>query len=78
MDPNAPKPDPNETRGPEVLAAVITFPALGLLMVMLRLYTRFRIIHNPSWDDLCIVIGVVCLKIALSELNVLNPNPINR
>lgn len=43
----------------KVLAVIITFPTLALIIVSLRMYTRFEVVHNPSWEDFMIVLALV-------------------
>lgn len=50
----------SENKGPEVLAIIIVFPILASITVFLRLYTRFKIVNNPSWDDFSIFLALVC------------------
>ena len=52
----------------QVLAIVITFPTLALATVILRLYTRFFIIKNPSREDACIAIAMVCFHLTSENL----------
>jgi hypothetical protein len=49
-----------DSQGPQVLAIVIIFPVVAIITVMLRLYTRFKIIANAAVDDFCIIIAMVC------------------
>jgi hypothetical protein len=49
----------NANKGPQVLAIIITFPCLAVLVVFLRLYTRFRIVNNPSYEDFAILLALV-------------------
>lgn len=58
----------NANRGPRVLAIIITFPCLALLIVCLRLYTRFKIVNNPSYEDFSIILALVssCLVLPAS------------
>lgn len=49
----------NANKGPQVLAIIITFPCLALVVVSLRLYTRFRIVSNPSYEEFAILVAVV-------------------
>jgi hypothetical protein len=46
-------------KGPQILAIIIVFPCLALLVVALRLYTRFVVVRNPSYEDLTIVLALV-------------------
>jgi hypothetical protein len=49
----------NANKGPQVLAIIIIFPCLALIVVSLRLYTRFRIVSNPSYEEFAILIALV-------------------
>ncbi|KAF2184948.1 hypothetical protein K469DRAFT_577795 [Zopfia rhizophila CBS 207.26] len=49
----------NANKGPQVLAIIITFPILATITVFLRLYTRFRIVNNPFYDDFAILLALV-------------------
>ena len=55
--------DLHESKVSQVLGIAITFPALALITVILRLYTRFLVIKNPSYEDIFIVIAMVCFKL---------------
>ena len=55
--------DLHESKVSQVLGITITFPALALITVILRLYTRFLVIKNPSYEDIFIVIAMVCCKL---------------
>ena len=46
-------------KGPTVLGVIIALPALATIVVCLRMYTRIRIVKNPSWDDWAIVVALV-------------------
>lgn len=50
----------NANKGPQVLAIIITFPCLAITVVSLRLYTRFKIVNNPSYEDSAILAALVC------------------
>ncbi|KAF2998313.1 hypothetical protein E8E13_007683 [Curvularia kusanoi] len=63
---SAPPTDPGPTaeylaanKGPQTLVFVILFPALALLVVTLRLYTRIRIIRKPSLEDFAIALATI-------------------
>lgn len=47
-------------KGPQILTIVILFPALASLIVGFRLYTRFSVVRSPSYEDLAIVLALVC------------------
>ncbi|KAH7131876.1 hypothetical protein B0J11DRAFT_565468 [Dendryphion nanum] len=49
----------NANKGPQVLAIITIFPCLSALVVALRLYTRFRIVNNPSYEDFAILVALV-------------------
>jgi len=53
----------------QVLAIVITFPALALVTVILRLYTRLFLIKNASREDVCICIAMVGFKLIKGNLS---------
>lgn len=46
-------------KGPQVLAIIIIFPCLSGLVVALRLYTRIKIVNNPSWEDSSVLLALV-------------------
>jgi hypothetical protein len=46
-------------QGPQILSIIIVFPCVALFIVSLRLYTRFVVVRNPSYEDLAIVIALV-------------------
>ncbi|KAJ3495087.1 hypothetical protein NLG97_g3646 [Lecanicillium saksenae] len=54
--------------GPKAITA-LTFITLAfcVICILARLYTRFRVIRQPWWDDLCIALAFVC-AIAQSAL----------
>lgn len=43
-----------------VLPVSITFVSVATIVVALRLYTRFRLVHSPWWDDWFLVFALVC------------------
>jgi hypothetical protein len=49
----------NANKGGQVIAIITVFPCLALLVVGLRLYTRWRIVHNASWEDYSILGALV-------------------
>ena len=61
MATTAPFPDDylHANKGSRVLAIIIIFPTLALIIVSLRMYTRFKIVHNPSWEDFAIFLALV-------------------
>lgn len=36
-----------------------SFAAVSIVLVAARLYTRFKLIHQPGWDDFWIVFALV-------------------
>ena len=46
-------------KGPQTLVLVILFPTLALIIVGLRLYTRFSIVRSPSHEDFAIALAMV-------------------
>ncbi|PGH07547.1 hypothetical protein AJ79_06217 [Helicocarpus griseus UAMH5409] len=58
-DPNLPLP-PNESRGGQTIAIVITFAILALTAVIFRGITRFIILKNYGWDDFFIGFAMLC------------------
>ena len=54
-------------KGPKILAIIIVFPTLALITVALRLYTRIRIVHNPSWEDYAILAALVVYTYQIGE-----------
>ncbi|KAI0130455.1 hypothetical protein BJ170DRAFT_315599 [Xylariales sp. AK1849] len=66
---NEPKPSWNYAS--TMVPTIIVFHVLAYICVILRLYTRFRVIYSPGWDDLFVVLvlllgtaGAVCLCLA--------------
>lgn len=55
---------PDDTRGPQVLAASWTTEALAVLAVGLRLHVRIKA-HSIGWDDYFICLALVRLSLAL-------------
>lgn len=55
-------------KGSKVLATIIAFSILAFITVSLRLYTRFHIVHNPSWEDLAIFLALVRFTYPLKEI----------
>lgn len=47
------------SKGPQVLAIIIIFPILALIAVTMRLYTRFRLVNSPSYEDFAIFLAMV-------------------
>lgn len=63
---SAPRADPAPTadylaasKGPQILVFVIVFPALALMIVALRLYTRIHVVRKPSHEDFAITLAMV-------------------
>ncbi|KAH7394676.1 hypothetical protein BKA66DRAFT_388751, partial [Pyrenochaeta sp. MPI-SDFR-AT-0127] len=46
-------------KGSQVLAIIITFPAIALVVVGLRLYTKFKIVNHPSNEDFAILLAML-------------------
>lgn len=57
-----PPPGGDHDRGPEMLAVIWTFTTLALAVVSLKLYTRFRILREPGFDDAFTAVSVVRLE----------------
>lgn len=55
------------SKGPQVVAIIVVFPVLALIAVTLRLYTRFILVNNPSWDDLAISLAMVSWSVTLAD-----------
>lgn len=49
----------NETRAPQALAIVFTCPAIALILVVLRLYTRLFLLKRVFWEDYAIIAAMV-------------------
>lgn len=47
------------SKGPQILVFVIVFPALALMIVALRLYTRIHVVRKPSHEDFAITLAMV-------------------
>lgn len=56
-------------KGPQTLAVIILFPALALLVVALRLFTRLKIVQSLSHDDFAICLAMVCVRPISSKLS---------
>jgi hypothetical protein len=48
-----------ESKASNVVAIIIVFPTLALIVVLLRLYTRWRIVRSASWEDHAILGALV-------------------
>lgn len=62
----------NANKGPQVLAIIIVFPCLALITVTLRLYTRFKIVNNPSYEDFAILLALVRRVLGVQYLLLMN------
>ncbi len=51
--------DIHASKGNQILVLVILFTSLGVLVAMLRLYTRFILLRTPAIDDAFITLAVV-------------------
>lgn len=49
----------DQNRGPQLLAVIWIFTILALVVVSLKLYTRFRILREPGLDDAFTAVSVV-------------------
>lgn len=49
----------NESKASYVLAIITVFPSLAAIVVSLRLYTRWKIVHSASWEDYAILGALV-------------------
>jgi len=49
----------NESKESYVLAIITVFPSLAVIVVSLRLYTRWRIVNSASWEDYAILGALV-------------------
>lgn len=62
-----PHPEPNyinpPTRAPMVLATNITFTALSLIILLLRVYSRQTIHGQLNYEDFMCVIAWVCISL---------------
>lgn len=52
-------PEENENRAPELLAVLWTFTTLALVVVLLKVYTRVKIIRETGLDDFLILFSMV-------------------
>ncbi|KAF1978356.1 hypothetical protein BU23DRAFT_586851 [Bimuria novae-zelandiae CBS 107.79] len=52
-------------QGPHIITIITILPSVAFLVVSLRLYTRFVVVNNPSYEDLTIVLALV-FSIAMS------------
>lgn len=51
---------PDENRGPMTLGVITAMTVVALFCLLARLYTRFRLLKAPGWDDLVLVLTMVC------------------
>lgn len=70
----APGPPPSpeflaESKADQVVAIIIVFPTIALIIVGLRIWTKFGIVRGASWDDYCIA-GALVSIISLWPLNI--------
>ncbi|PSN60339.1 hypothetical protein BS50DRAFT_563986 [Corynespora cassiicola Philippines] len=49
----------NANKGPRVVAIITVFPVLASITVFLRLYTRIKIVNNPSYEDFAILVALI-------------------
>lgn len=49
----------NESKASNVVSIIIVFPTLALIVVSLRLYTRWKIVRSASWEDHAILGALV-------------------
>lgn len=61
-------PDPNEpipisNRRETIYGVTVPFLLLSWAAVGLRLWVRFRVMREPGWDDLFVVLAAVCILI---------------
>lgn len=64
MDPMAdfpqfPPPEGDQDRRATLLAVVIPMTLLSTATVLLRVYTRRKVLHNLGWDDYIVIIAQV-------------------
>lgn len=57
--PKFPPTDGDDDRRATILAVVISMTLLSTATIILRVYTRIKVIHNLGWDDYTIVIAQV-------------------
>jgi hypothetical protein len=61
----------SESRATQQMIVLIVCPAVSLVLVLLRIYTRLAILRKRFWEDLVIVIAMI-LSIAMSVLGQLS------
>ena len=52
-------------RGPEILAIIWTFTTLALVVVSLKIFTRYKIVHDTGLDDFLVFLSMVRLYLCL-------------
>lgn len=52
------------SRRTELIAVQVSMTAAALLIVALRLVSRYMILKSPGWDDYAITVAVVALILA--------------
>ncbi|PVI00608.1 hypothetical protein DM02DRAFT_562695 [Periconia macrospinosa] len=57
-DPNEPLPLSNQPA--TIYGITLTFLVVSCFFVALRLWVRFRVIHDPGWDDFLVVLACMC------------------
>ncbi|KAI6246957.1 hypothetical protein HI914_04819 [Erysiphe necator] len=62
--------DYNANKGPKVISIIIIFPSIALVAVILRLYTRIKLIHNQAIDDWIAVVALASTPMSY----LFNPN----
>lgn len=45
-----------------MVPVAVTFLAVSIVIVILRLYTRLYFVRTAGWDDLVIVFALVCVN----------------
>ena len=63
-------PDPdrwNETRAPQALVVVTLCPAIALVVLMMRLYTRAFLLKRVFWEDYIVSVAMVCADCVLKD-----------
>ncbi|KAK3361802.1 hypothetical protein B0T24DRAFT_96075 [Lasiosphaeria ovina] len=58
---NLDEPKPSINKKETILGLIITFLALAWICVSIRLYTRFRVIKSPGWDDLFVFLSLMAM-----------------
>ncbi|KAI0844263.1 hypothetical protein F5Y00DRAFT_249097 [Daldinia vernicosa] len=65
---NFDEPEPISNKPETIWGIVISCMILSWICVSLRLYVRFKIVHAPGWDDLCV--GLYLLTITAGSIAV--------